>query len=293
MPLANLMAGVAQRMLADLRDTAEFQHRLYKGISREAIVVQEFLAKYLPGHVKVIGASEVADVTGSRSSQQDILIIDPLTPPLYGREEYQIVPNECVYASIEVKSKLTSAELVGHTRDGALIPGAWQKASELKAMAKTAYRPRRNTVVAATSGITEYGQEWPDYFPTASFVFAYDSDNLKTLVSNMLECAQQTATHLSIDAIFVLQKGMIFWGTPDMNILRRHPAAMLGFAEATEPAQVLIGMMGWLNRVLHDVWMPPFDMTAYVNEATIGIKPEFMVVQPTLGPSTWTDESPS
>jgi len=57
-----------------------------------------------------VRGGEVRSAQGETSGEQDILIVDPRTPPLYGRD-YQVVPIECVHVVGEVKSNLTVRDL--------------------------------------------------------------------------------------------------------------------------------------------------------------------------------------
>jgi len=82
-PLTRTLAAAARSMRASFERSAEIEHRGEKGTVRERLVVTEFLQDYLPGMVKVTGSSEIIDVTGARSPQNDIIIYDPSAPPLY------------------------------------------------------------------------------------------------------------------------------------------------------------------------------------------------------------------
>src|SRR4051812_38134753 len=119
------------RMHADFEDSALLVHRGEKGGVREYDLLQ-FLQRYMPATVKVIGSTEIISTDGQRSPQMDIVICDPSTPPLFSRGNYQIVPSECVYAVIEVKSMLNSTELQ-KSRDNIAV---------VKRMPKTAYFPQ-------------------------------------------------------------------------------------------------------------------------------------------------------
>jgi hypothetical protein len=60
-----------------------------------------------------------------------IVIMDPSTPPFWSEQDYRIVPAECVYGVIEVKSSLDTKELCS----------AWEQIAQVKALPKTAYHP--------------------------------------------------------------------------------------------------------------------------------------------------------
>lgn len=113
--LAGILAAAARKMRADFDETSFIEHRGAKGTVR-AHDLLEFLRKYLPDNVWADGSSEIIAVNGARSGQMDIVIYDPTAPPLFNRGGHRILPAECVYAVIEVKSKLTLDELAKSCR---------------------------------------------------------------------------------------------------------------------------------------------------------------------------------
>src|SRR5690349_10731025 len=106
-----IMDGVAQRMHADFRSSTSIQHRSSRGTDRERLVA-DFVRGYLPGHVQLFHGGEIVLVEGETSKQCDLLVCDRAAPPLKDLESFRIVPAECVYGVIEVKTKLTGSELV-------------------------------------------------------------------------------------------------------------------------------------------------------------------------------------
>ena len=93
------------------------------------------------------------------------MIIDPSTPPLWSKDNYRVVPIECLHGVIEVKSFLDSTEL----------RHAWTKIAAIKRMPKKALRS--NPAFAWTR--TVYGKEW-SYVPMCGLVFAYEGTDLRT-----------------------------------------------------------------------------------------------------------------
>jgi hypothetical protein len=75
--LTRTLAKAAACMRAKFGKSAEIDHWGEKGTVREKIVVTEFLKDCLPGIVEVSGSSEIIDVNGARSPQNDIVIFDP------------------------------------------------------------------------------------------------------------------------------------------------------------------------------------------------------------------------
>src|SRR5690349_15038015 len=105
------MVSVATRMRAEFEATKVLMHEGAKGAARERIV-HSVIAPYLPGHLQVAGSAEIIAADGQRSGQCDIVVFDRSTPPLLDMENHRLIPSECVYLVIEVKSTLTKLQLV-------------------------------------------------------------------------------------------------------------------------------------------------------------------------------------
>src|SRR5262245_45480573 len=108
MDLAEVLDSVAKKMRIDFEDTASsIGHTVRKGFAREALIVQSYLSKYLPGSVRAIAGAEIVTSDGQVSPEVDVAVVDPLTPPLYeAANGYQVLPVECVYGMLEIKGKL-------------------------------------------------------------------------------------------------------------------------------------------------------------------------------------------
>jgi len=193
--LARTLAGVARRMRADFERSAEINHAGSKGTVREDLIIANFLRDYLPGTVEVAGSSEILDISGERSPQNDVVIYDRSAPPLYRENQFRIFPAECVYGTLEVKSKLDTRELID----------SLDKAERVKNLRKTEYHPN-----PLPQTRTQYGQVWT-YCPTASFVFAYDSIDLDSLAEALVKRYENTPHALRVDGVWVLGKGYLTW----------------------------------------------------------------------------------
>jgi hypothetical protein len=85
-------------------------HRGERGRSVEE-VVRQFLEKYFPKTLDLF-TGFIVDSNGKVSNQIDIIVSDrSKTPIFYENESIRVVPVECVYSVIEVKSFLDSKEL--------------------------------------------------------------------------------------------------------------------------------------------------------------------------------------
>jgi hypothetical protein len=85
-----------------------------------------------------------------------------------------------------------------------------------------------------------YGRLWP-YFPTATFVIAYEGATLEILIRKIEPywMLAQGEPENWMDAVFVLNRGC---------------------------------MTVWINRVLSEAWMPTFDINRYIDAAQIGFR---------------------
>lgn len=111
MDLKEVFDGIGKQMLLDFEKIqSQVKHPGEKGGEREASL-RDFLFSYLPSKYGVSNG-EIVDVYGEISSQCDLVIYDHLNCPLLlAGKDYRIFPSEPVFATIEVKSVLTSQEL--------------------------------------------------------------------------------------------------------------------------------------------------------------------------------------
>jgi hypothetical protein len=99
-------------MIADFETSKkQIRHAASKGTVREALVLHDYLERYLPATVLALHNAEIIDTEGTTTKQCDIVIVDPSTPPLFIGPEFHVIPAEWVYGILEVKSSLTGNEL--------------------------------------------------------------------------------------------------------------------------------------------------------------------------------------
>jgi hypothetical protein len=254
--LRDVLASVADRMAADFSASGLAKHRGSKGTVREAQLLSNYLRKYLPRTVLAEHSGEVVAVNGAVSGQSDILIVDPSTPAFWDEEDYRIVPAECVYGVIEVKSYLDANQL----RD------AWSKIAGVKTLPKTAYfLPDR---LGRTRRM--YGRAW-QYVPTAGLVFAYDGVDIAGLWDTFEELADRYPPEHSVDSIWVLNKGFINWLNPTTGAIEpnREPGCGYGAYTAT-PQQMLMPLTAHLHQHFGAAWMPDFRIVDYLTDVSWG-----------------------
>jgi hypothetical protein len=254
--LYKVMSSVAARMNADFAASGAALHRGSKGTVREAYLVDNYLRKYMPRSVVVEHSGEIVAADGQVSGQCDILILGPSTPPFWDEGNYRIVPVECLYGVIEVKSYLSTDELAE----------SWRKTAKLKAFPKSAFREQ--WLGKRTRSV--YGKEW-DYVPTSGMVFAYDGADIGTLAKTFVELSKDQAPEQSIDSVWVLNRGFICWTNPENGFVDPGPEPGSGVVaiDAT-PQQVLMSLTMAVHEHYGTAWMPPFNLQAYLSEGELG-----------------------
>ncbi|WP_189040111.1 DUF6602 domain-containing protein [Streptomyces daqingensis] len=255
--LGKILSSVAQQMRADFEQSRNFRHSGEAGTSRE-VLVQEFLSGYLPAHVEAVHNAEVISANGDISPQCDIVLIDRGTPPFTTLNGYRIIPNECVYGMIEVKTKL----------DGNQLRDACKKISKMRRMPKTAYRPIPGTIPRST---TAYG-DTHRFFPTSGMIVAFESLELETIGSHLMEWCRTCNPNEWPDSVWVIGKGHLQWGDPRNGTLFRSPVAgaSLFQIDAIPDQDILLSLALHLNIHFSDAWMNPLDLLPYSDDTLLG-----------------------
>jgi hypothetical protein len=103
--------GIGKQMLIDFAQIqSQIKHAGEIGNERE-LGLANFLKAYLPAKYTLVDG-EIVDTFGQTSRQCDLIIYDQLNCPLlFAGRDYKILPIEPVLAMIEVKSRLSIAEL--------------------------------------------------------------------------------------------------------------------------------------------------------------------------------------
>ncbi|MFF4292521.1 DUF6602 domain-containing protein [Streptomyces vinaceus] len=255
--LGKILSSVARRMRADFEQSQNFNHNGEAGTSREALI-QEFLSGYLPAHVEAIHNAEIIAANGDVSPQCDIILIDRGTPPFTTLNGYRIIPNECVYGMVEVKTKL----------DGAQLADACSKISRLRKIPKTSYRPIPGMIPRSTNA---YGKTH-NHFPTSGIIVAFDGLTLDTIGGHLAEWCRTRNPIEWPDSVWVAGKGHLQWGDPRTGSLFRSPApgASLIQIDAIPEQDVLLPLALHLNIHFSDAWMNPLDLIPYSGATPLG-----------------------
>ncbi|MCD9590863.1 DUF6602 domain-containing protein [Streptomyces sp. 8ZJF_21] len=255
--LGKILGSVAKRMRADFEQSQNFNHNGEAGTSRE-VLIHEFLSGYLPAHVEAVHNVEVISANGDVSPQSDIVLIDRGTPPFTSLNGFRIIPNECVYGMVEVKTTL----------DGAKLTDACNKISRMRRMPKTAYRPIAGTIPRSTKA---YGKTH-DYFPTSGMIVAFDSLKLETIGTHLANWCRTRNPIEWPDSVWVAGKGHLQWGDARTGSLFRSPVAGASlFQVDADPEQdILLPLALHLNIHFSDAWMNPLDLIPYSGATPLG-----------------------
>jgi len=206
MSLKKVMLAASKAMRASFEyRTSQIPTAAYKGYEREG-EVSKFLAEYLPKRFS-LGQGFVSDMNIRLSQQQDIVIYDALNCPiLCPGTTSQIFPVESVYATIEVKSKLTKAEL-----ESAI--SCLQSVKILRAVGGYTKKATTATVVVS-----------PAPPPPLGAIFAFESDSeLSTLKKNLEKLQSKMNPSQWINLIYIHDKGVLFYGSTQKITLQNCP----------------------------------------------------------------------
>jgi hypothetical protein len=255
--LGSILSSVAKRMRADFEQSRNFSHNGEAGTSREALV-RGFLASYLPPHVEAVHNAEIVTASGDTSPQCDIVLTERGTPPFTTLEGYRILPNECVYGVVEVKTKLDKEQLID----------ACNKISKLRRMSKDSYRPTPGLIPRKTLA---YGKAY-DFFPTSGIIVAFDSLKLETIGKHLMDWCQTRPPTDWPDSVWVLGKGQLQWQNPGTRLLERspEPGSLLAQIDADESQDILLALALHLNIHFSDAWMHPIDLIPYAGVTRLG-----------------------
>jgi len=109
--LLDALRNTSKKIESDMEDSKLFTHTGQIGTFRENII-QKFIRPFLPDCYS-IGSGQIFDQKDNMSKQIDLVLYDQLfSNVLFKNNETKLFPFESVYGTIEIKSMLTSDELV-------------------------------------------------------------------------------------------------------------------------------------------------------------------------------------
>lgn len=247
---------VAERMRSDLkRARGALPHAGVKGASAED-TFRAFLREYLPRSLD-ISSGFLVDATGNVSRQLDVIISDAAKTPLFFRGgEHRVIPVECAYAVIEVKSKL----------DGKELESAFKNMLSVRNLKKTAYYRQTGSDIVHTK--TLYGKKW-EIWPTNFYIFAFASTDLEQLRTRLegMHLEQSRPEWSRVDCVCVLDNGVI------LNYIHHEdsfsvsalpePGSRLVVSETDRP---LLFFYTLITHYLNQADMPNFRFNDYLGE---------------------------
>lgn len=208
----------------------------------------------MPGTVEVVHNAEIITATGESSRQCDIVIVDKNTPKLRDIKSHRIIPVECVYGVIEVKSRLTSPELI--------------KACENIATVK---RLQRNAYVKLRKAPMDFaGPQYPSP-PIFGYAFSFGGIQLKNLGRKFFEWCENNPQETHPDAVWVADSGMIVWGPTNgaqiwhPNIIHPQTERDLLILGGRQEGDVLLGMIIGISSLLVRP-LPQLDLSSYLTK---------------------------
>lgn len=220
----------------------DIKHPRDVGNTREAILGR-FLetSGYLPAQYSVSNTSvRVASTQGFVSREIDILLFDNATSIVLMKreEEYQVYPAESAFGAIQVKSKLTKAELI--------------KAFENIA----SYKRLRKVGALRTRSERGFG-----------IIFAYDTDLEPTKLRDEIKnLAALHAKEVLPNLIVVLSKGLFFFGDGNVGTLQNADIEMIQDLKVfsnPNSQQCLYGFYTTLMELLRSGEAPPVPVERY------------------------------
>jgi hypothetical protein len=252
--LAQVIRAKAKSLRAEFEATEVVQHGGTKGSWREN-VVRTFLEAYLPGNLRIAHGGEIVSVSGRRSNECDIIIFDRNTPPFLVSADGAVVPCECTYGVVEVKTRLTKKELID----------ACEKIRRAKSLEKTAFRELDRPLY-------EHNGKQYDYFPTVGMIFAFSGPNLASTADNLRSWMVGKAVDEWPDSVWVLGKGYIAWWNTSLNLLDITPSSTssLAVCDAEPELDILLPFALNLNIVFGQAAMAPLMLSTYSRDTPLG-----------------------
>ena len=216
--LEDVFKHVSKQMRSDFEKIRSLiENRAEKGTELE-IILKDFLKEYLPRNLAVTKGFLV-DSDEKISKQLDVIIYDAFkTPILYESENIRVIPIECAYSVIEVKSKLGENEL----------NDIFKNMDSVRSLKRKAYYP--HGTIKDTYKL--YGKKW-NYWQTNYCIFAFDSIDLQTL-KNYIEKKQKDEKREpenQLDMVCVLNKGVICYEKNDTTAVTPDTETKLSYLQ--------------------------------------------------------------
>lgn len=224
--------------------SSKIEHNGLKGTIREENL-KYYLSKLFPTKY-AIGSGVIVDSNETQSNQQDFIIYDNFnSPKLMDTGSVQVIPIESVYATIEIKSTLTIAELEKSIRN----------IESVKKLEKT--KPFSIPLMVSST------------IPPICMIFAYSSD---TSLNNIVKKIDEINTNIDIknrlSLVRVLDKGLIFGinshGFKEIEINPTNNTVLVTHEDQLENNLYLFYLL--MMTAVNNIIMPPVNLMAYAEK---------------------------
>lgn len=255
MNIENIFDEVSNQMYSELEKSRKsFSHPGMKGNSAEN-TFRDFLIKYLPKNLDV-STGIIVDVNGEPSKQLDVIISDAAkTPIFYESNEQRVIPVECVYSVIEVKTKLDKKEL----------KKSFENMRSVRKLKKTAYTSRGESINYFHE---MYGKKW-EIWPVNYFIFSYESINPEKLLEqiDLFHEIENLPPYNRIDCVCILNKGVICNFKENKIYALPDDESELIFANSENSLLLFYTL---IMHYLNQVGLPYFNFTEYLGNIKLG-----------------------
>lgn len=252
--MKELFDSISKRMMLDFEEISiTLSHSGLRGAGKEEIF-RKFLRRYFPRNLDV-SKGQIIDSGGNISKELDVIASDAFnTPIFYDVGENRVIPVECVYSVIEVKSYI----------DTSVIKDIYQNMFSVRNLSKKAYYCPSGDIIHTYN---LYGKQW-DIWPVTYFVFAEDSIKLELLAEKMSELNGTNKLPLErrVDSICILKKGVIVNKLPDGKFDALPTEDSQLFVSYTENG--LLAFYTFIAHYFNQATMPRFRFLEYVRGMT-------------------------
>lgn len=254
MNMQGLFKTVEARLHADLAEArAAVAHAPSKGAANEQ-AAKAFLKSRLPRTLDV-SSGFLIDTNGGVSKQLDIIVYDAAkTPVLFESGDNRVIPIECAYAVIEVKTDLTLAALdlcVANMKS-------------VKSLKKIAFYDE-GAIVTPTQA---YGREYKDW-PLMYFIFAFDSAPLSSIAKRLNDSLGSSPIDMKIDCVYSLQRGCI--ANKDAGGIGATPTPTSKLIAIESDA--LLAFYTLIAQYFNQTYMRKFRFSDYLKGVKLGVTP--------------------
>lgn len=239
-----------QEMAKDLENdynsgiSSKIKHNGVKGSMRED-KLKKSLSQLFPEKY-AIGSGVIVDATETQSNQQDFIIYDNFNSPKFlDTISIQVIPIESVYATIEVKSTLTIAELEKSINN----------IRSVKKLERT--EPLVKPIISSS---TPYPM---------SMIFAYSSDtSIDNIVQKVEKFNESIPYNEQVNLICILDKGLIYSvdknGLKETTVFPNENTIWVTHKDTSENNFYLFYLI--MMSIINTIILPPVNLMGYAQK---------------------------